>query len=134
MNVSGIRPNEKIYSYNSTRLSELRSQQIAASKELQKDGVAEEFRASSLETYETPLHQTYSSYDYAQEYRVGATYELKGADADIAKLDMQKALSDMDKDHVLQQYQYFVGDKSNISAKEQSPETMSYYSGENFIL
>lgn len=132
MNVSGIRPNEKIYSYNSTRLSELRNEQIAAGKELQAVNDTEKFKAS-LETYETPLNQTYSSYDYAQEYRVGVSYELKGADADIAKLDVQKAISGMDKDQVLKQYQYFVGDKFSLSPKSVAPE-VPYYSGENFIL
>ena len=134
MNVSGIRPNEKIYSYNSTRLSELRNEQIAAGKELQVVNDKEKFKASLLETYEAPLNQTYSSYDYAQEYRVGASYELKGADADIAKLDVQKAISSMDKDQVLKQYQYFVGDKISLSPKTITPEVIPYYSGENFIL
>lgn len=32
-----------------------------------------------------------------------------GKDSDIRSLDMEKAISDMKKDQVLQQYQYFVG-------------------------
>ena len=34
---------------------------------------------------------------------------LKGADSDISTLDVAKAVSDLDKDKVLQQYQHFVG-------------------------
>ena len=133
MNVSGIRPNAEIYSYNSIRLKELRNQQIAASKELQGARVADDFVTPSLENYDTPLKQNYSSYDYAQEYRVGETYELRGKDTDVAKLDVQRALSDMEKDRILQQYQYFVGDKGS-NTKTQNPENVTYYSGENFIL
>lgn len=32
-----------------------------------------------------------------------------GKDADIASLDIQKAISDMQKDSIFQEYQYFVG-------------------------
>lgn len=32
-----------------------------------------------------------------------------GKDKDVAALDVQKAISDMQKDHILQQYHYFVG-------------------------
>ena len=37
-----------------------------------------------------------------------------GQDSDIASLDMQKAISDMKKDSILQQYQYFVGSAENL--------------------
>lgn len=35
-------------------------------------------------------------------------------ESNILNLDMQKAISDMKKDQVLQQYQYFVGSSQNI--------------------
>jgi len=37
-----------------------------------------------------------------------------GKDSDIHALDMEKAISDMKKDKVLQQYQYFVGSSRNL--------------------
>lgn len=37
-------------------------------------------------------------------------FEMKGRTSDIASLDMEKAVSDMQKDQALMQYQYFVGD------------------------
>lgn len=40
-----------------------------------------------------------------------------GRDSDIEALDMQKAISDMKKDQVLQQYQYFVGRSENLFHK-----------------
>lgn len=44
-------------------------------------------------------------------------FEMKGRDSDINALDMEKAVSDMQKDQALMQYQYFVGE-TNISADE----------------
>ncbi len=35
-----------------------------------------------------------------------------GRDSDIHSLDVEKAISDMRKDQILQQYQYFVGNKT----------------------
>ncbi len=37
-----------------------------------------------------------------------------GQDASLAGLDMEKAISDMKKDEVLQQYNYFVGSAQNM--------------------
>lgn len=129
MNVSGVSPTAGIYSYNSIRLNELRNQQIVASKEAH-----QQIEEPVLQMQESVnLEQTYTSYDYAQEYRAGETYELKGVDADINKLDVAKAVSDLDKDQILQQYQYFVGEASYATAKENAAE-MQLRSGENFIL
>jgi len=41
-----------------------------------------------------------------------ASFEMKGRDSDISDLDMEKAVSDMQKDQALMQYQYFVGDSN----------------------
>lgn len=130
MNVSGVSPTAGIYSYNSIRLNELRNQQIIASKEAHMQQPEE----PELKIDESvQLEQTYTSYDYAQEYRAGETYELKGEDSDINTLDVAKAVSDLDKDQILQQYQYFVGEASYAAAKENAAE-MPLRSGENFIL
>lgn len=37
-------------------------------------------------------------------------FEMKGRDSSLSSLDMEKAVSDMQKDQALMQYQYFVGD------------------------
>lgn len=41
-------------------------------------------------------------------------FSYLGSESDIKTLDMQKAISDMQKDSMLQQYQYFVGDSKNL--------------------
>jgi len=84
MNVTGIRPREEIYSYNSIKLNILRGQQILAAK--------------------------------------------KRVNAEVIRLDIAKAVSDMGKDTALQQYQYFVG------GGDTTPSTSAFRTGENFAL
>lgn len=45
-----------------------------------------------------------------------------GKDSDIEDLDMQKAISDMKKDQVLQQYQYFVGSSDTLFPQKSSED------------
>ena len=60
---------------------------------------------------------------------------LIGTDSDINGLDVQKAVSNMQQDSILHQYQFFVGTASTpISAvSEPAPEKV-LRSGENFYL
>lgn len=43
-------------------------------------------------------------------------FDYIGQDSDIRSLDMERAISDMKKDQVLQQYQFFVGSAKNLLA------------------
>ena len=56
--------------------------------------------------------------EFNARYQPDASYDLKGADSDISKLDVEKALSDLKKDQVLQQYQFFVGDDAFASTEK----------------
>lgn len=42
------------------------------------------------------------------------SYDYLGSESNLADLDMQKAISDMKRDSVLQEYQYFVGNSQNL--------------------
>lgn len=53
-------------------------------------------------------------HDLSLSFNIGEDYSYIGRDSDIEALDMQKAISDMKKDQVLQQYQYFVGSADNL--------------------
>ena len=136
MNVSGIRPYEGFYQYNSIKLNELRNQQIAASAKAaeQANGVEDTAQKKEEQEVLTPVNQTFDSYDFAKQYRPDETYELKGIDSDIESLDAKKAVSDLEKDQVLQQYQYFVGDKVQVKAKENAQTNVAARLGENFFL
>lgn len=41
------------------------------------------------------------------------TFDYIGSDSEIRNLDVQKAVSDMKKDQILEEYQYFYGNSSN---------------------
>ena len=47
-----------------------------------------------------------------------SAFEMKGKDSDLESLDMEKAISDMQKDQALMQYQYFVGDQSIMGSED----------------
>jgi hypothetical protein len=127
MNVSGIRPYEGFYQYNSIRLEGLRSQKVAEAKQTN-EAAAEP--AAVRTGYE--VSRSFDSYDFAQLYQADDTFALKGIDSDINSLDAEKAVSDLNKDQILQQYQYFVGDRQTAGAQEQNA-AMSR-TGENFSL
>lgn len=50
------------------------------------------------------------------------SFDYIGKDSDPVTLDMQKAISEMQKDKILEEYQYFVGNAQNLfsSQKESS--------------
>ena len=129
MNISGIRPTAGFYSYNSIKINELRNQQLAVTTQ---EKVVK--RESVIEQEEVPVEQTFSSFDFAQTYKPDATYELKGEDSDVSGLDVEKTLSDLEKDKVLEQYQYFVGDRAQKVVTDLNTENKMPRSGENFIL
>lgn len=133
MNISGIRPSESFYSYNSIKLNELRNQQIAAAKEAAVAKVPQEVDEEPI--IEAAPVQNYTSYDYAQRYNPDESFELKGVDSDISRLDVQKAVSELEKDQVLQQYQFFVGTAPTpISTLPEPSSEPTLRSGENFYL
>jgi hypothetical protein len=135
MNVSGIRPYSGFYQYNSIRKNELLNQTAEAQPaEPSIDAPdTESLRIQQeKEIAESSAKQTFDSYDFAQQYRSGETFELKGADSDINSLDVEKAVSDLDKDQVLRQYQYFVKPKGNSA--QQGVQQSVLRSAENFTL
>lgn len=135
MNISGIRPTQGFYDYNSIKVNELRSQQIAEAMQGQEQQTINQVATVDTVTAR-PVEQNYTSFHFAQEYRPNETYDLVGADSDINSLDIQKAVSDLEKDKVLRQYQFFVNDDgvNGFVAKEKDPSEMVLRSGENFML
>lgn len=131
MNISGIRPYAGFYDYNSIKAEALRSQQIA---EAQPTISLQQREEPQVTVTEVPVEQNFDSYNFAQTYCPGETYELKGKDSDLESLDVQKAVSDLSKDQVLQQYQYFVGSSDAVTKKTNEATQQNMRSGENFSL
>ena len=130
MNISGIRPSLGFYSYNSIKIDELRNQQLAVTAQEQAPMQEE----STGYKDQLPVEQNFTSYDYAKSYQPDETYELKGAESDISKLDVEKTMSDLEKDKVLEQSQSFVGEQAHAIAIDMNTENKIPRSGENFVL
>lgn len=111
MNISGIRTYAGFYDYNTIKTSEARIQQIQEAKVPAEQPEREPENIPEALTVTEPKKPDHGASEYAKQYQPDAVYELKGADSDIAGLDVEKALSDMQKDKVLQQYQFFVGER-----------------------
>jgi len=121
MNISGIRTNAGFYDYNSIKINEVRSQQIQEAKESSQIPVtntAEPEDNGDARQIPKVQQEDQGIVDFNARYQPDAYYELKGIDSDLSKLDVEKALSDLKKDQVLQQYQFFVGDEPFASTEK----------------
>ena len=109
MNISGIRPSLGFYDQNLIRFNPELG--IAPVEEAPAVAPVEESSSAVLTDEDIAAArkgQTFGSYDFASQYKPGSTYELKGVDSDIKSLDIEKAVSDMEKDSAIHRYQYFV--------------------------
>jgi hypothetical protein len=123
MNISGIRTQAGFYDYNTIKNNELRGQQIREAKtlELSEPDIEAQAVAQTTERQETTVATAEvdnGATAFNQQYQPDATYELKGAESDIASLDIEKVVSDLKKDSVLMQYQVFI---SGSRLEEEDP-------------
>lgn len=114
MNISGIRTYAGFYDYNTIKQSEIRSQRIQEAKATteQENVLADVTKAT--EEVAVVVGSDNGVREYAEKYQPDAVYEMKGADSDILKLDVEKAISDMKKDEVLMEYQFFVNSGAGL--------------------
>lgn len=115
MNISGIRPSTGFYSYNEIKKPEQASDD--AVRISTKPETVEQPPQTKERSQEVEARQTFGAYDYVSQYNPDATYALAGEESDIRSLDVERAVSDMQKDAVIHQYQYFVGQEmgTNVS-------------------
>jgi hypothetical protein len=137
MNISGIQPYSGSYDYNSIKKAEPLSYPVQAITKV--DATAgnstHEQPKLSVSSEEAEKSQRFTAADYASQYQSDATYDGKGADSDIHSLDMTRAISDMQKDQVLQQYQFFIGEsQAQGSTVSSGSDNMSSRALENFSL
>ena len=137
MNISGIRTGAGFYDYNSIKINEVRSQQIQEARESEQipvTGTVEQNDSTDAKVEQIPAAQKedYGVADFNAKYQPDASYDLKGVDSDISKLDVEKALSDLKKDQVLQQYQFFVGDDAFASTEKLKQEIISKLDAKGF--
>ncbi|SEK95693.1 hypothetical protein SAMN02910377_02284 [Pseudobutyrivibrio ruminis] len=129
MNISGIRPSIGFYDQNSIRI---RPELSSMSVEETVTDIPEESSSASVTEEDIAAarsNQTFGSYDFATQYKPGTVYDMKGSDSDIKSLDVEKAVSDMEKDSAIHRYQYFVANKATSTT-----ETTPVRGTENFSL
>ena len=127
MNISGIRPTAGFYSYNSIKTNALQEEQNL------EDSNAKENEKKEAEREFSREKQNFTSYDYAKSYRPDVTYQLNENPVNVEQRDIDKMKSDLKKDQILQQYQYFVRGTDGLG-KAQAKEKVAQRWTENFIL
>ena len=127
MNISGIRPTAGFYSYNSIKTNALHEEQNLEDSNAKENEKKEPEREFSREK------QNFTSYDYAKSYRPDVTYQLNENPVNVEQRDIDKMKSDLKKDQILQQYQYFVRGTEYEEKIRNSGDTAQRL-GENFLL
>lgn len=123
MNISGIRPSAGFYDYNTIKSEELSAEQTQKTLTAQQSDAEQE----AVMKVEASAKPDTGAMDYANRYQPDASYDLKGADSELMSLDVEKAISDMKRDQVLQQYQFFIGES-------QAEQLLESRNQENFLL
>lgn len=86
-----------------------------------------EQNVAGLNAYETPSDPVVRKpdaplEDIALTFHRQDDFSYLGQDSDIHSLDVERAITDMQKDKMLRQYQYFVGSARNVYESTQSPD------------
>jgi hypothetical protein len=115
MNVSGIRPLSGIYGIHNVNFIE-NNEAVSQDLATQSSAIGDTTVKADVPERDTSK-QTFSSADLVKQYDARKSYSMKGANADIRTLDVENAISAMQKDTALQQYQYFVGNKVTEAAQ-----------------
>ena len=107
MNISGIRIQAGFYDYNTIKNTQIQEESVPDTV----DAVGKDIRVTEITETERDNKPDHGAAEYAKQYQPDAEYDLKGIASDITSLDVEKAISDMKKDQVLEQYQFFVGER-----------------------
>ena len=107
MNISGIYPYSGFYNFN--RISE--AQPVATIDRPQETEPehkeAVEAVAASVASVEARANQTFGAFDYANQYRPDENLMNRSLTS-VRSIEVDQAISDMQKDQALHQYQFFV--------------------------
>lgn len=109
MNVSGVKPIAGFHKIQNINIvnSPTKVDEIGEAKE--KSSVNGGDAPSQERDY---LKQTFAAKDMAKQYDSRKKYDLKGKDSDLSTLDVEKAISDIQKNTLMEQYKSFVGEEA----------------------
>lgn len=119
MNVSGVKPIAGFHKIQNINIvnSPTKVDEIGEAKEKPSVTSVNGGDASSQER--DYLKQTFAAKDMAKQYDSRKKYDLKGKDSDLSTLDVEKAISDIQKNTLMEQYKSFVGEEAK-SAEDRS--------------
>jgi dihydroxyacetone kinase-like predicted kinase len=108
MNISGIYPYSGFYNFN--RISEAQPVETIEKPqdvEPKESKEAIEAIAASVASAEARANQTFGAFDYANQYRPDENLMNRSLTS-VRSIEVDQAISDMQKDQALHQYQFFV--------------------------
>ncbi|MBE5907919.1 MAG: hypothetical protein E7278_03650 [Lachnospiraceae bacterium] len=107
MNISGIYPYSGFYNYNriseATAIAPVEKPQEAVEPTEEATSAA----ATAVASAEARANQTFGAFDYANQYRPDENLMNRSVGV-VRSLEVDQAISDMQKDQALHQYQFFV--------------------------
>lgn len=116
MAISGIGQYGGFYTnYRVTDIPNVDIETVKKQDELAASGIGQEEQDSlisspvSIQPAEDTRSRSANLEDISLNFNTGDDYSYIGSESSIGGLDMQKAISDMHKDKILEDYQYFVG-------------------------
>lgn len=115
--------------YQQSRISQIKQVSVEDVKQQDELKKQQEQKAQSVESLQkeyAPAPDNRSRMadleNISLTFNAGETYDYIGKDASLENLDMMNAISDMQKDSVLQQYQYFVDTQESVGGVIASSE------------
>lgn len=111
---SGLYTDYKPQNIRLTDAQEIKAQEASQVKKSTEDEIP--VRASGTDTTQQLQERSRITdlEDVSLKFNKSEDFGYIGKDASLSKLDMEKAISDMHKDQVLHQYQYFVGSTKDM--------------------
>lgn len=106
MGINSILQNYYVPTVPSISLEKLQEQNKQAEIVVQSQP-AEDIHEEAV--YSAPERKDAKLEDISLTFNKQESFEYIGQERDVQALDMKKAISDMQKDQILQKYQYFVG-------------------------
>lgn len=132
MNISGIGSYSGSYhSIKPDKLSGQQASEIVSARQEQKVSGGD-FALQRQEQQKIRANQNFNSEDYAKQYAPGKTYEMKGADSELASLDESEGVTDSRKSQIMQQYQLFMGETQAQGVNRAAMNTQAVRGVENF--
>lgn len=131
MNISGIRPiggYQTINNYAAVNKAADQERVYLAPLEEQDLTQVKKEDSDIARFSKARANQTFGAYDFANQYKPEDSFEIRaGREARLA--DVNQAISDMQKDEVLHQYQTFLGERRATATEAAAPQIRG---GEDF--